>query len=78
MEAVIFGRKLLTNNKNVTDLEFYDPRYIRIFHSPEDIGPDFLASDEVVDYGYRGEYSPLRLIDMISRRLNTETDGDTI
>lgn len=78
MEAVIFGRKLLTNNKNVTDLEFYNPRYIQIFHSPEDIRSEFFASDEIVDYGYQGEYSPLYLIDRISRQLNTETDGDTI
>lgn len=78
MEAVIYGKKLLTNNDHVTELEFYDPRYIRVFHSVEEIEPEFLLSEKDVDYGYHGEYSPVCFIDRISRQLNMGTDGDTI
>ena len=36
-EAVCYNKKLLTNNKNVVNLPFYNPDYIHVFEKPEDI-----------------------------------------
>ena len=56
-EAVIYNKKLLTNNPHIAALPYYDPRWMRTFQSVDDIDLDWLRSVEPVDYGYRGDYS---------------------
>lgn len=65
MEAVVFGKRLLTNNISVTELDFYNPKYMRIFHSWQDIDYDFINDTQVVDYVYRGEFAPIHFIEKI-------------
>ena len=55
-EAVIYNRKLLTNNPHISGLPYYDPRWMRTFRTAEDIDPDWLRAAEPVDYGYRGDF----------------------
>ncbi len=64
-EAVCYNKKLLTDNKNVVNLPFYNPEYMKFFEKPEDIDCDWLKEKIPVDYGYDGRYSPSRLIDKI-------------
>lgn len=64
-EAVCYQKKLLTTNKNVVNLPFYDARYMRVFEKPEDIDPDWVSRREPVDYGYDGRFSPLHLLEEI-------------
>ena len=66
-EAVVFNKKLLTNNKNVINLNYYDPKYIKIFEKPEDIDVEWLKKRDKVDYDYRGEFSPRYLVDKIRK-----------
>ena len=67
-EAVVYNKKLLTNNGKITAFDFYDPKYMKIFHSVEDIDVRFIREKEEVDYGYGEEFSPKFLIqDMIDR-----------
>ena len=56
-EAVIYNKKLLTNNPEVSTLPYYDPRWMRRFEKPEDIDVEWLLRDEPVDYGYKGDFS---------------------
>ncbi len=56
-EAVLYNKKLLTNNPNIESLPYYDSRWMRVFQSAEDIDLDWLRAVEPVDYGYRGDYS---------------------
>lgn len=56
-EAVIYNKKLLTNNPNISGLPYYDPRWMRTFQTAEDIDLDWLRDAEPVDYGYRGDFS---------------------
>ena len=56
-EAVIYNKKLLTNNPNITGLPYYDSRWMRVFQTAEDIDLEWLHAVEPVDYGYRGDYS---------------------
>ena len=56
-EAVVYNKKLLTNNPNISALPYYDPRWMRTFQTAEDIDLDWLHAVEPVDYGYQGDYS---------------------
>ena len=64
-EAVCYNKKLLTNNKNVVNLPFYNPDYIHIFEKPEDIDWNWVKERIPVDYHYDGRFSPTHLIDKI-------------
>ena len=61
-EALCLNKKLLTNNKNVVNLSFYDERYIKVFSNIEDIDPKWVCSHEKVDYHYDGRFSPLEFL----------------
>ncbi len=64
-EAVCYNKKLLTNNKNVVNLPFYNPDYIHVFEKPEDIDWEWVKERIPVDYHYDGRFSPTHLIDKI-------------
>lgn len=64
-EAVVYNKRLLTNNKRTADFDFYRPEYIQIFDKIEDIDWSFVQKEEEPDYGYQGEFSPLYLIKKI-------------
>lgn len=64
-EAVIYNKKLLTNNKKIFEFPYYDCRYMKYFCSMEDIDIEWLKKDIQVDYKYQGEYSPIRLLEEI-------------
>lgn len=73
-EAVCYNKKLLTTNKNVVNLPFYNPKYIHVFEKPEDIDCNWVKERIPVDYGYDGRFSPSRLIDKIIE-LEEEKEG---
>ncbi len=64
-EAICYNKKLLTNNKEVVNLPFYNPEYIHIFEKPEDIDCDWVKKRISVDYGYDGRFSLSRLMDRV-------------
>lgn len=57
-EAICFNKKLLTNNPDIVNNQYYDPQYIHFFSKVEEIDLNWLDREIKVDYGYRGEYSP--------------------
>lgn len=64
-EAVCYNKKLLTNNKNVVNLPFYNPDFIHVFESPNDIDWDWVKERILVDYHYDGRFSPQKMLDHI-------------
>lgn len=64
-EAVCYNKKLLTNNKNVVKLPFYNPNYIHVFEKPEDIDWEWVKDRITVNYHYDGRFSSVNLIDFI-------------
>ena len=56
-EAVMYNKKFLTTNPAISDLPYYDSRWMRTFQTEADIDLDWLHAVEPVDYGYRGDYS---------------------
>lgn len=64
-EAICYNKKLLTNNPDVLHSNYYNPRWIQFFENPEDIDVDWITNGDIPDFNYGGEYSPLRLLEMI-------------
>ena len=64
-EAVTMNKKLLTNNKNIINFPFYNPRWMKIFSSVDDIDTEWVKKREPIDYNYQGEFSPTHFIDYI-------------
>lgn len=73
-EAVCYNKKLLTNNKNVVNLPFYNPEYMHVFERVEDIDWDWVKERIPVDYHYDGRFSPRHLIDEIIELEESKSD----
>ena len=65
-EAVVYNKKLLTNNKRIKSFKYYDNRYMQYFERVEDIDWDWLVSDINVNYGYQGDFSPYHLLNQLA------------
>lgn len=64
-EAIVYGKRLLTNNKYIMENPFYDARYMKYFENIDDIDVDFITSVEKADYGYHDEFSPKHLLEQV-------------
>lgn len=64
-EAVVYNKKLLTNNENVKYLNFYDERYIKIFQNETEIDFNWIKEKIDVNYHYNNEFSPINIINKI-------------
>lgn len=70
LEAVMYNKKLITDNPAVKDTKFYNPSRIQYVDNAISIDPQFVMNDkEIVDYHYKGEFSPIRLIEQIDKEL---------
>lgn len=62
-EAVVYGKKLLTNNHYVASRDFYCPENIAIFDNIGDIPLEFITSRELaVEYPCKDQISPRALL----------------
>jgi hypothetical protein len=66
-EAIFFNKKLLTNNPRITELPYYDERFMKFFSSADGIDFEWVRKKEAVDYGYRGEFSPVHFVEQIEK-----------
>lgn len=64
-EAISHNKKLLSNNKHIAELPYYNSRYMRYFEKLEDIDIEWIKEKVDIDYGYKNEFSPLNIIDII-------------
>jgi hypothetical protein len=64
-EAVSMNKKLLTNNPHIVDYPFYNPQWMKIFTTVDDIDIDWLKREDTINYKYNGDFSPTHLIDFI-------------
>ena len=70
LEAVMYNKKLITDNPAVKDTKFYDPTKIQVVKNAVDINPMFILKNEgEINYQYKGEFSPLRLLEQIDKEL---------
>ena len=71
-EAIVYGKKLLSNNPYIKNSPFYDKKYMSYFENSDMIDTDFLRnikSGESICYNYNNEFSPINLIKFIDNLL---------
>jgi len=70
LEAVMYNKKLITNNQSIKDSPFYHKDYIQCFTNLDDIDTSFVTKSlENIDYHYNNEFSPIHLIEQIDSEL---------
>ena len=70
LEAVMFNKKLVTNNWAIKDTKFYSSDKIQLFRKAEEIDIEFVrGGSKGIDYYYNNEFSPLRMIEKIDEEL---------
>lgn len=57
LEAVIYNKRLISNNREIMELPYYDPRYMQYFENAGDIDWEWLHSEEEVNYHYQGDFN---------------------
>ena len=72
LEAVIYGKKLITDNVYIKKSKFYNPKHIQVINYVSEINPSFIESDgDRIDYNYSNEFSPVLLIQQIEGLLTS-------
>lgn len=71
-EAVCYNKKLLTNNHFVKNSPYFNEKYIQVFQDINTVDIDWINDNIDVDYNYKGEFSPRKLIEMIIATDNQE------
>ena len=70
LEAVIYGKRLITNNTFIKESIFYSPDKIQVVDNISDIKASFVTSgSDFIDYNYNGEFSPFRMIERVEEEL---------
>ncbi len=67
-EALIYGKKLLFNDRTILSRKYYNPKYMKFINTPYCVDREWIKHEEKVDYGYKNDYSPehfLKFIDEI-------------
>ncbi len=73
-EAIVYNKKLLTNNRAITEMPYYDERYIKFYDNIDDIDWEWVKKQEKIDYGYKGEFSPINLLNNIESLLQLDKE----
>lgn len=69
-EAIMYNRKLISDNPITKDSPFYQKNDMVYVSKPEEITDDFINNlNSAVDFHYNGEFSPLRMIERIEKLL---------
>ncbi|MEW6605933.1 MAG: hypothetical protein AB1414_00595 [bacterium] len=68
IEAIIYGKKLVTNNKYLLQSPFFNKENMIIFDNINDIDIGFIKSHKQIDYAYKNDFSPTELIKRIESK----------
>lgn len=69
-EAIAYDKKILTNNSEVVKAPFYNSDYVSVFSDVNDIDVSFLELDTAVDYNFKDQLSPKKLLSFIEEKIN--------
>ena len=67
-EAVVYNKKLLTNNINIIQQPYYNEHYMKVFRTMDElknIDPSWFNTTEEIDYHYREEFEPYNFLKQI-------------
>lgn len=69
LEAVMYNKILITDNPEIKNSKFYNPRYIQYISRISDINVSIINNSVDVDFQYTDEFSPKHLIEQIDAKL---------
>lgn len=70
LDAVMYDKPLIADNPYIRKSKYYNPEFIQIYDDWNNLDPEFVKKDESrVNYHYKGDFSPIRLIEQIDREL---------
>jgi hypothetical protein len=71
-EAIAYDKKIITNNVEVKKAPFYNEKYISVYSDATDIDISFLKDslNDTVDYGFKEQLSPKKMLSFIEEKLN--------
>ena len=65
LEAIMFNKRIITDNESVKLSEFYSDKNIQIITDYTDVNASFILNPEKIDYNYNGQFSPVNLLKRI-------------
>ncbi len=69
-EAIVYGKKLLTNFGRIKDRPFYNPHQMSVFTNTDDIDISFIKEDySPSDFPYKGSLDPYRRLVWLEKTL---------
>ena len=68
MEALVYEKKLISNNLSIKQERFFNSEQMLIINKPDDIFPEFIKGKG--EYPYDGAVSPHRLLEFIDKQLS--------
>ena len=72
LEAIIYNKKLVTDNMSILSTKFYNPQYVQCVKTAGEIDTKSVKEDDAVDYHYNNEFSPLNRLSQIDKMLCEE------
>lgn len=73
IEAIMYNKILITNNKNIVNCTYYNSNYMKIFNNKQELKQLILNIDNSqVDYKYKNYYSPLTLFNDICKKIKKD------
>lgn len=57
-EALMYNKKLLTNNDAIRQNKYFHPEYMRVFRDVQDIDIAWIKDSNPIDYHYSNEFTP--------------------
>lgn len=69
-EALLYGKKMITNNKSILKADFYSPSQFLYFSTLEDIDVKFVREENCFDTeSYKGILSPINFLNIIENNI---------
>ena len=69
LEAIMYNKRIILNNESIKSSKYYTPEYMQVVDDMSKIDPSFVTREDVIDYEYEGEFSPIHLIKQIDNEL---------
>lgn len=71
IEAVLYNKKLITNNQFIKESPFYNESFIQCISNIDDLDASFVRKNTKVDFNYNGEFSPINIIRILENYFKT-------
>lgn len=73
-EAIIYDKKVLSNNEDLRNYSFYNSDMMKIISSEDEIETSFF-SNKRISYGYNGEFSPIGFLNQLEKDFYRHTNS---